>query len=164
MNIALIGMPTCGKSTVGVVVAKMLGMDFTDTDILIQNKHNKRLSELIDEFGTDGFVDIEGEVISSLDLDNTVIATGGSAVYSKNAIKRLKEISTIVYLKVPLSEVTKRMTNIRTRGVVIKEGESLEDIYNERTILYEKYTDIVLDESGKTLEQTVKELVLKFQK
>lgn len=162
MNIALIGMPTCGKSTVGVVLAKMLGMNFVDSDILIQNEYNSKLSDLIKRYGTDGFIDIESKVIQNINLTNTVIATGGSAVYSNRAIMHLKDISKVVYLKVPLESIKKRMNNMRTRGVVIEDGKTLDDLFLERKSLYEKYADFVVDETGKSLEETVNSLVKLF--
>ncbi len=164
MNVVLIGMPTCGKSTVGVVVAKMLGLSFVDTDILIQNKEGKKLKDIIDEKGNDGFKEIESEVISSLDVENSVIATGGSAVYSKKAMDRLKQIATIVYLSVGANEIEKRMTNMRNRGVVFSKGQSVKDLYLERKPLYEKYADYVVFEEGKTLEETVEAVVGLFDK
>lgn len=163
MNIVLIGMPTCGKSTVGVVVAKMLGLAFVDTDILIQNREGKKLKDIIDEKGNDGFEKIESEVIENISVEDTVIATGGSAVYSPKAMARLKEIATVVYLAVDVEEVEKRMTDMRNRGVVFKKGQGVRELYFERKSLYEQYADYVVSEKDKTLEQTVEAVVNLFE-
>lgn len=163
MNIVLIGMPTCGKSTVGVVVAKMLGLAFVDTDILIQNREGKKLKDIIDEKGNDGFEKVESEVIENISVENTVIATGGSAVYSPKAMARLKEIAKVVYLVVDIEEIEKRMTDMRNRGVVFKKGQGVRELYLEREPLYEKYADYVVSEKGKTLEQTVEAVVNLFE-
>ena len=112
MNITLIGMPGAGKSTVGVVLSKLLNLDFTDTDLIIQRKHKKRLHQLIEEHGTDGFLKLEEEAIKSTVFENTVIATGGSAVYSEESMKYLKSISKIVYISVPLKSLKKRVSNL----------------------------------------------------
>ena len=162
MNIALIGMPTCGKSTIGVVAAKLLGLDFVDTDILIQNRYGAKLSKLIEENGIAGFLKMESSVIEEVDLENTVIATGGSAVYSDAAMKNLKKISKVIYLKVPFNEIEKRMTNLKERGVVIEDGKTLKDLYDERKSLYEKYADLTINEENKTLDETVHEIVKIF--
>jgi len=163
MNIVLIGMPTCGKSTVGVVVAKMLGLAFVDTDILIQNREGKKLKDIIDEKGNDGFEKVESAVIENISVDNTVIATGGSAVYAPKAMARLKEIAKVVYLAVDIEEIEKRMTDMRNRGVVFKKGQGVRELYLEREPLYEKYADYVVSEKGKTLEQTVEAVVNLFE-
>lgn len=155
-------MPTCGKSTIGVVLAKMLGLDFVDTDILIQNKYGAKLNKLIEDNGLKGFLDIEESVISSVKLSDTVIATGGSAVYSSKAMTHLKDIAKVVYLKVPLADIARRMTDLRERGVVIEEGKTIKDLYFEREPLYKKYADYVVSEQDKSLEQTVEELVKLF--
>ncbi len=155
-------MPTCGKSTVGVVLAKMLGLDFVDTDILIQNKYGAKLNKLIEDNGTDGFLAMEESVISSVELTDTVIATGGSAVYSDKAIKHLKQIAKVVYLDVPLTDIENRMTDLRERGVIIEEGKTIGDLYLEREPLYQKYADFTVSEKGRSLEDTVEELVKLF--
>lgn len=162
MNIALIGMPTSGKSTVGVVLAKMLGFSFVDTDILIQNRENKKLKDIIDIEGIEGLLRIESEVIQNLNVDNYVIATGGSAVYSAEAMAHLKEISKVVYLEVDLIDLTRRMTDMRQRGVVFREGQTLEGLFNERKSLYEKYADYTISEKDKSLECTVTDILNLF--
>ncbi len=155
MNIVLIGMPTSGKSTVGVVLAKILGMDFLDTDLLIQRKVGKRLNEIIDARGTDGFLQIEESVCTSLCAENTVIATGGSVVFSEKAMEHLRENGKTVYLKISLAELKKRLQDAKTRGVILRDGESIEELYAEREALYSRYADAVVSEEGQSLEETV---------
>lgn len=154
-NITLIGMPGVGKSTLGVVLAKVLGYQFLDADLLIQKQEKKRLFEIIDEYGPEEFMQIENRVNSSIETENTVIATGGSVVYCQEAMEHLKSIGTVVYLKVSLKALSKRLGNLKGRGVLLKEGQSLEDLYKERIPLYEKYADIVVDEEGKDLEASL---------
>ena len=154
-NIVLIGMPGAGKSTVGVILAKILGYSFIDTDLVIQSKEEKLIKDLIAEKGIDGFINTENRVISKISAESTVIATGGSVVYSEDAMKALSVNAVIVYLKLAYNELRKRLSDIRNRGVVIRKGQSLEELYDERTVLYEKYADIVVDENGCTIEKTV---------
>lgn len=164
-NITLIGMPGAGKSTVGVVVAKMLCKSFIDTDILIQQTGGARLFEIINEKGNDGFVALEGEVISSLDVRHTVIATGGSAVLSEAAMKHLKAISTVIYLRIPVESLAKRLGDLKCRGVVLGEGQTLEDLYAERDPLYEKYADVIIDSSNfSNIQTTAKKIIKKIDK
>ena len=151
-NITLIGMPGSGKSTVGVVLAKRLGRRFVDSDLVIQDRHGKLLHELITEYGVEGFWQIESYVNASLDLENSIIATGGSACYEPEGMQHLREISTVVYLKLPYEEVEKRLGDLNARGVTLQPGQTLRDLYDERTPLYEKYADIVVDEEDKDLE------------
>ena len=162
-NIVLIGMPGVGKSTVGVVLAKALGYQFVDADLLIQEAEGKLLSELIEEHGTDGFIEIENRVNSQIQTHRSVIATGGSVVYGKEAMEHLKSIGTVVYLKQNLRVLQRRLRNLKGRGVVLKEGQTLVDLYKERTVLYEKYADIVVDQEGKDLEASL-ELLLETLK
>ncbi len=161
-NIVLIGMPGAGKSTVGVILAKMLGFTFTDTDIVIQDKTKKLLSEIIKEKGPEGFLNVENEILSGITLKNSVIATGGSAVFGADAMKNLKENGIFVYLYLPYEKIADRLSDIKNRGVVFKEGESLYDIYNERKPLYEKYADITIDETGLGIEETIRETIKKI--
>lgn len=154
-NIILIGMPAVGKSTVGVVVAKRLGYKFIDTDILIQEATGKLLREIIAESGTEGFLKIEDEINAKVDVEKTVISPGGSVVYCENAMKHYKEIGKVLYLKVSYDTISKRLKNAKKRGVVLRDGQTLEDLYNERVKLFEKYADITVCEDGQTLEETI---------
>ena len=162
-NITLIGMPGAGKSTIGVVLAKVLGYQFLDSDLLIQKQEKRRLSEIIEEEGDKGFKDVENRVNASIEAENTVIATGGSVVYCEEAMEHLKSIGTVVYLKLSLNALSKRLGNLKGRGVLLREGQNLTDLYEERTPLYEKYADIVIDEEGKDLEASL-EILLKTLK
>lgn len=162
-NITLIGMPGAGKSTIGVVLAKVLGYQFLDSDLLIQKQEKRRLSEIIEEGGYKGFKDVENRVNASIEAENTVIATGGSVVYCEEAMEHLKSIGTVVYLKLSLNALSKRLGNLKGRGVLLREGQNLTDLYEERTPLYEKYADIVIDEEGKDLEASL-EILLKTLK
>lgn len=154
-NIVLIGMPGCGKSTLGVVLAKNLGMGFVDTDLVIQQKAGKRLHELITEMGDKGFIDYEGEVNSEVDGTDLVIATGGSAVYSEKAMEHLKEIGVIVYLRTPYHELSKRLVNLDERGVVSYGKVEIKEIFADRRTLYEKYAEVVIDEDGKSIPELI---------
>ncbi|ADL34781.1 shikimate kinase AroK [Butyrivibrio proteoclasticus B316] len=158
-NIILIGMPASGKSTVGVILAKILGYNFVDADIVIQEKEHRKLSRIIEEDGIDGFVEIENKINSEIEVEKTVISTGGSAVYGKEAMDHYKNIGKVVYLKVSMDVLTKRLKNAKQRGVVMREGQSLVSLYNERVPLYEKYADIVIDEGDKTMEEVVADLL-----
>lgn len=162
-NITLIGMPGAGKSTIGVVLAKVLGYQFLDSDLLIQKQEKRRLSEIIEEEGYKGFKDVENRVNASIEAENTVIATGGSVVYCEEAMEHLKSIGTVVYLKLSLNALSKRLGNLKGRGVLLREGQTLTNLYEERTTLYEKYADIVIDEEGKDLEASL-EILLKTLK
>ena len=155
-NIILIGMPGVGKSTIGVVLAKVLGYQFVDADLLIQEAEGKLLSELIEENGTDGFIEIENRLNSQIQTHRSVIATGGSVIYGKEAMEHLKSIGTVVYLKQNLRVLQRRLRNLKGRGVVLKEGQTLADLYKERTVLYEKYADITVDQYKQTIQQTLK--------
>lgn len=154
-NIVLIGMPAAGKSTAGVVLAKLLGYDFTDTDLLLQRRGGRRLEDMIRENGTDGFLRAEEEVCAALEAERTVIATGGSVVYGRRAMTHLKDIGTVVYLRVSWEELRKRLHDIQGRGVVLRDGQTMEELFRERSVLYEQYADLVIDEEGLGLEQTV---------
>lgn len=157
-NIVLIGMPGAGKSTIGVLLAKTLLYDFVDTDIVIQNKYKKSLCDIIKQYGAQEFLKIECEVISSLECDKCVIATGGSAVYGDKAMKKLSENGTVVYLKLPESEIERRLSDITARGVVFKQGETIGDLFSRRKPLYERYADVTVDCSGLTPERCVEKL------
>ena len=158
-NIILVGMPTSGKSTVGVILAKILGYNFVDADIVIQKKDGRRLSEIIEQEGVDGFIDIENRINPGIETERTVIATGGSVVYGTEAMQHYKNIGRIVYLKVGMDVLTKRLKDVKQRGVVMRPGQSLIALYNERSVLYEKYADITIDEKNNTMEEVVTDLV-----
>ncbi|MBQ2934278.1 MAG: shikimate kinase [Clostridia bacterium] len=143
-NIVLIGMPGSGKSTLGVLLAKIAGFSFLDSDLLIQSKVCKKLYRILDEDGADYFKAVENEVNSQIDVTSTVIATGGSVVYGNDAMENLKKIGTVVYIKVSLNELLKRIDNMATRGIVKSPDETFKDLYAERTGLYEKYADITV--------------------
>ena len=154
-NVILIGMPGAGKSTLGVVLAKVLGYEFLDSDLLIQKQEKKRLSRIIEEKGTDGFMAVENRVNASIETEHTVIATGGSVVYCDEAMEHLRSIGKVVYLKLSLKAVSRRLGNLKGRGVLFKDGQTLQDLYEERTPLYEKNAVIVVDEEGKDLEASL---------
>ncbi len=162
-NIILIGMPGAGKSTIGVLLAKTLIMSFTDTDLLIQKKCSSSLCEIIKERGIDEFLRIENEVICEEDFCNCIVATGGSAVYGKEAMAKLKENGITVYLRLSPDELEKRINNIHTRGIAMKEGTTLAELYNERAPLYEKYADITVNCSSLTPEQCVDSITEKIK-
>ncbi|MCR5737410.1 MAG: shikimate kinase [Eubacterium sp.] len=163
-NIVLIGMPGVGKSTIGVILAKILGYRFVDADLLIQEREGKLLKEIIAEKGIDGFVQIENEVNQSINTTKTVIATGGSVVYGKEAMEHLKEIATVIYLELELGALRRRLGNLKKRGVVLKEGQRLSDLYKERVPLYEKYADFTVNEHRCTVEKTIEKIVDTLEK
>jgi len=154
-NIILIGMPGCGKSTIGVVLAKVMGYHFIDADLLIQEKEGRLLSEIIEEKGPEGFNQIENEVNSTIFIDRAVIATGGSVVYGKEAMSHFGKIGVIVYLRLPLDELQNRLGDLAERGISMREGQTLKDLYDERTPLYEKYAHLTVDLDGLTIRESV---------
>ena len=154
-NIVLIGMPGAGKSTVGVVLAKRLGYRFVDSDLVIQDRYDKLLHELIEEHGVEGFWRIEEEVNASLTPHRSVIATGGSVIYGPRAMEHLREIGTVVYLKLPLEEVADRLGDLNARGVTLMPGQTLADLYAERVPLYERYAHQVVDCQGIRIRDVV---------
>lgn len=157
-NIILIGMPGVGKSTVGVVLAKKKGCRFLDSDLLIQEQYDALLHELIEQHGIEGFLKIEEEVNASIDVKRTVIATGGSVVYGEKAMAHFKEIGTVVYLALSCEGIIKRLGDLHERGVTLREGQTLEDLYAERVPLYEKYADVTIDCENKGIREIVLEL------
>lgn len=157
-NIILIGMSGAGKSTLGVILAKLCGMDFIDTDIVIQKREGRRLQDIIDSDGNERFISIEQSAVLSLEPSGFVIATGGSVVYSDTAMLHLKNLGTVVYLKVPCENLEKRVTNIDTRGIVFRCGGNFRDVYAERVPLYEKYADITMDCSRDDIEKNARKI------
>ena len=158
-NLIFIGMPAVGKSTVGVVVAKRLGMQFVDTDLLIQEQEGRLLREIIADVGEDGFLKIENQVNRDLNVKNAVIAPGGSVVYCEEAMQHFKEIGTVVYLKASYQTIKRRIKKKKKRGVVLKEGQTFRDLYHERTKLFEQYADITISEDGCRIEQTIENVL-----
>lgn len=158
-NIVLIGMPGVGKSTVGVILAKVMGYQFVDADLVIQKEEGKLLHEIIAEVGTEGFIAVENRVNASIETEHSIIATGGSVVYGTEAMEHLRAIGTVVYLRLPFEVLNRRLHDIKGRGVVLKEGQTLKDLYDERTPLYEKYADVVVDEYQLNVEQTVEKIL-----
>lgn len=161
-NVVLIGMPGSGKSTIGVVLAKVLGYEFLDTDLLIQKREHRKLSRIIAEQGIEKFLEIENDVLKSINADHHVIATGGSAIYGKEGMEHLKETGTVLYLKIGYKELCERLGDLTARGVVLKKGQSFEELYKERIPLYESYADIVIDEKNKHIRQIVDEIAEMF--
>ena len=158
-NIVLIGMPGAGKSTIGVLLAKSMLMDFVDTDLLIQKKHSSSLCDIINSKGIDEFLRIENDVICLWDFTNCVVATGGSAVYGEQAMEKLAANGVVVYLKLTPVEIEKRINNIHTRGIAMKEGTTIAELYSQRAPLYEKYADKILDCASLTPEQCVDAII-----
>lgn len=158
-NVILIGMPGSGKSTCGVLAAKALLKNFFDTDLLLQSLESLRLQDIINQKGIDYFESAEEAAILSLDIRGAVIATGGSVVYSEAAMQRLAALGKIIYLHLSYDNMCERINNITTRGIVLRKGESLADMYNERLPLYRKYADFVIDCDGLSVEETVAEIV-----
>jgi len=158
-NITLTGMPGAGKSTVGVVLAKVLGYRFVDSDLEIQQSTGQLLHELIDTHGDEGFLEIENRVNAALKTERSVIATGGSAVFGKEAMEHLREISTVVYLKLPYECLEARLGDLTERGVVMKQGQTLRDIMREREPLYEKYAHLTIDVQQLDIKGVVREIV-----
>lgn len=157
-NIVLIGMPGAGKSTIGVLLAKSLLMEFQDTDLVIQQKCKKSLCDIMNDVGVNAFVEKENEIIRTCKFENSVIATGGSAVYGKEAMEKLSENGIIIYLSIPVNELERRIKNIHTRGVAMKKGTTLYDLFEERRPLYEKYADITIECMGLTAEECVEKI------
>ncbi len=158
-NIILIGMPGSGKSTVGVLLAKMLGMNFIDADLLIQQQEGMKLYEILEKKGNAYFSKVEEAVNASIQAEHTVIATGGSVVYGKAAMSHLKGMGTVVYLKVPLAELKRRIKNFATRGIQMEQGQTLADIYAERIPLYEQYADISVATGAGGLQRNAEKII-----
>lgn len=157
-NVVLIGMPGSGKSTCGVVAAKMMLKNFFDTDLLIQNIEDSLLQDIIDKKGNDYFKKAEEDAILSLDIQGAVIATGGSVIYSQRAMEHLKSLGKIIYLHLDYDHMCERISNLSTRGVLMNNGSSLLDMYNERLPLYKKWADFTIDCNNNTVEQTARQI------
>ena len=158
-NHIFIGMPAVGKSTVGVVVAKRLGKRFVDVDLVIQEQEKKLLREIIADVGEDGFLKVENRVNAGIEAENSVISPGGSVVYCEEAMRHYKEIGTVVYLKASYQTIKRRIRNPKKRGVVLREGQTLRDLYNERVPYFEKYADITVCEDGCRIEETIENVL-----
>lgn len=158
-NIILIGMAGAGKSTTGVVVAKILAMDFLDGDLVIQKKTGRTLQDIIDKEGNAAFRKIEEEVLCGIQVENTVIAPGGSAIYYPAVFEHFKKNGKVVFLHVPFDEIQRRLSNLATRGVTLEDGQTIEDLYYQRLPLYQKYADVTIDTTGLTLEETVAKII-----
>lgn len=166
-NIVLIGMPAAGKSTIGVILAKVLGFNFLDTDLLIQDQEKCLLKDIILRDGVDGFIAIENQVNLKLTTKNSVIATGGSIIYGAEAMEHLREIGIVVYLQLSYETIKDRLGNIKQRGVVLREGQTLENLYEERCPLYEKYAHIIINSEGLGTEELmgkIADVVIKYDK
>lgn len=157
-NIILIGMPGCGKSTIGVVLAKNLGYHFIDSDLVIQEQEHRLLHEIITEEGLDGFNAIENRINASIQADHAVIATGGSVIYGKDAMMHFKKIGTVIYLQLPEKQLENRLGDLSQRGVSIREGQTLHSLYEERIPLYEKYADLTIHCADKEIRECVNEI------
>lgn len=160
-NIILIGMPTSGKSTVGIILAKALGYDFLDGDILIQTKAGKKLSAIMKERGIGGFLALEQEVHCGIECSRTVIAPGGSVIYGDRAMQHLRHLGKIVYINITLDMLEERLQDrdVVNRGVALRQGQTIEDLYQERLPLYERYADITVSENGHSLEDLVLQIM-----
>ena len=158
-NIVLIGMPGVGKSTIGVILAKVMGYEFIDSDLLIQAQEKCLLKDIIEEKGLEGFIKIENQVNSEIETSKTVIATGGSVIYGKEAMEHLDKIGTIVYISLSLDKLQNRLGNMKQRGVVLKDGQTLKSLYEERCPLYEEYADIIINSDGKSVEEVLTSIV-----
>ena len=165
MNLILIGMPGCGKSTIGVILAKSLAYDFIDSDLLIQRRAGgMTLQAILDQQGQDAFRALENRVNASIDCDHTVIATGGSVIYCPEAMEHLRSIGMVLYLRVAYEEIARRVGDFHSRGVVLASGQDLRALYEERLPLYERWADHTVDWTGQSAEQLVAEIVQKLTK
>ncbi len=157
-NIILIGMPGSGKSTAGVLLAKKLGMDFIDTDLIIQNETLTSLQDIINSQGVKSFLELENMIVSKVNVEHSVIATGGSVVYGEQAMQNLKRTGVCLYIKLSLSEIEKRLNNLESRGIAMEKNQTLQSLLDEREALYTEYADVTVDTDGMTLDQTVLKL------
>lgn len=158
-NMVLIGMPGTGKSTVGHALSKRLGRTFYDLDTLIETHHGRRLEEIIHDVGLEAFLDLEAEAAIQFDQQGAVLATGGSVVYRPEAMLALQHTGTIVFLHTPLEELEHRLSDLKQRGVVLEESQSLADLFDHREPLYECYHDLKIETAGHTVDETVDAIV-----
>ncbi len=161
-NLVLIGMPGAGKSTVGVVLAKQQGLSFLDSDLVIQEQTGLLLHEIIEQQGDDGFRQVENRINASLSAKHSVIATGGSVIYGREAMQHLKKIGTVVYLKLSCRAIAERLGDLKKRGVTLREGQTLEQLYDERVPLYERYADVTVDCENKSIREIVAEIAARL--
>lgn len=157
-NIVLIGMPGAGKSTIGVILAKVLGYNFIDSDLLIQEQEKCLLKDIIEKDGLEGLITIEEQVNADINTENAIIATGGSVIYGARAMEHLREIGVVVYIRLSYETIETRLDNIKQRGVVFQEGQSLKSLYEERCPLYEKYAHIIVDGEGLSMEELMEKI------
>jgi shikimate kinase len=158
-NIILIGMPGAGKSTVGVILAKVLGYKFIDSDLLIQEQEQCLLKDIIEKKGIDGLIAAEEQVNAGIQAEHTVIATGGSVIYGAKAMEHLRDIGIVVYIRLDYETIAERLGNIRQRGVVLREGQTLKDLYEERCPLYEAYAHMIVDGEKLGIEEVMERIV-----
>lgn len=161
-NIVLIGMPGAGKSTVGVILAKVLGYHFIDSDLLIQDQEQCLLKDIIERDGLEGLIAVEEQVNSNIHTENSVIATGGSVIYGAKAMEHLREIGTVVYIRLSFKTIKKRLGNIKQRGVVFREGQTLLSLYKERCPLYEQYAHLTIEAEGLDMEELMETIKTKY--
>ena len=163
-NITLIGMPASGKCSIGVLLAKRLGFSFVDVDIVIQEKEGRLLKEIIADEGMDGFLEVENRINADLAVKHSVIATGGSVIYGREAMQHLKKIGVVIYLKLSCESIAARLGDLRKRGITLREGQTLQQLYDERVPLYERYADITVDCENKSIREIVAEIVARLPK
>lgn len=161
-NVILVGMPACGKSTIGVVLAKTMNKWFVDTDLSIQQREGRTLQDIINEHGNEYFHQLEEQILLETNVKNCIIATGGSAIYFDRAMAHFKENGKIVYIKVSLDTILERLNNIKTRGVTLGKGQTIEDLYKQRVPLYEKHADIIIEAEGLHIEEIVEKIIEVF--
>lgn len=162
-NIILIGMPGSGKSTVGAVLAQRLGKQFLDTDNVIMEHASSPLQPLVDQLGTQGFLELEADAVCTVSCSHTIIATGGSVPCLARGMDYLKTLGTVVYLSIPFDELQARLSNISDRGIAMAPGQTLKDVYDYRVTLYEMYQDVTVEVGGQTVEETVEAVLNKIQ-
>ena len=158
-NVVMVGMPGAGKSTIGVLLAKETSLDFIDVDVHMQGQEGRRLQDIIDTEGISFFKKMEDRYLSEMDVENMVVSTGGSAIYSKAGMTNLKKKGVVIFLKISIAELEARLGDFSTRGVVMREGQTFEDLFRERNALYSAEADLIIDCDGKGMEELVNEIV-----